>query len=78
MNLTHFCKDPRHRLSMGAMVAGALWFTVSTAHEGAWRQRDRVTISGAPATSVTAGQAYSFTPNATDSLGRTLVFAIAN
>jgi hypothetical protein len=56
-----------------------MWLTVSIAHDGgAWRLRDHVTISGTPLTSVTAGQAYSFTPNATDSLGRTLVFAVAN
>jgi hypothetical protein len=44
---------------------------------GGWRH-DNVTISGSPATSVTAGQGYAFTPTAADSLGRTLVFAISN
>ena len=36
------------------------------------------TISGTPATSVTAGQAYSFTPTAADPDGQALTFSIAN
>jgi hypothetical protein len=36
------------------------------------------TISGMPATSVTAGQAYTFTPNASDPDGQALTFSIAN
>jgi hypothetical protein len=36
------------------------------------------TISGAPATSVTAGSAYSFTPSASDADGDTLTFSIQN
>jgi hypothetical protein len=36
------------------------------------------TISGTPATSVTAGQAYTFTPNASDPDGQALTFSIAN
>ena len=36
------------------------------------------TISGTPAASVTAGQAYTFTPTAADSDGDTLTFSIAN
>jgi hypothetical protein len=36
------------------------------------------TISGSPATSVTAGQAYSFTPNASDADGQALTFSISN
>jgi hypothetical protein len=36
------------------------------------------TISGTPATSVTVGNAYSFTPTAKDPEGRTLGFSIAN
>ena len=36
------------------------------------------TISGVPATSVTAGQAYLFQPSATDADGQTLVFSIVN
>jgi hypothetical protein len=36
------------------------------------------TISGTPATSVTAGSAYSFTPSTTDPSGKTLTFSISN
>jgi hypothetical protein len=36
------------------------------------------TISGSPARSVTAGNAYSFTPTASDPNGNTLTFSIAN
>jgi Putative Ig domain len=36
------------------------------------------TISGTPPTSVTAGQAYSFTPTASSPRGATLTFSIAN
>ena len=36
------------------------------------------TISGTPATSVIAGQAYSFAPTASDPDGQTLAFGIAN
>ena len=36
------------------------------------------TISGSPATSITAGQAYSFTPQASDPEGATLTFSISN
>jgi len=36
------------------------------------------TISGTPATTVTVGTAYSFTPTASDPDGNTLTFAIAN
>ena len=36
------------------------------------------TISGTPATSVTVGQAYSFTPTASDPNGQTLTFSITN
>jgi hypothetical protein len=35
-------------------------------------------ISGTPATSVTVGQAYSFTPTASDPEGQALTFSIAN
>jgi hypothetical protein len=35
-------------------------------------------ISGTPATSVTVGQAYAFTPTASDAEGQTLTFSISN
>ena len=37
-----------------------------------------VKISGAPASSVTAGSTYRFQPTATDSAGRTLSFSVTN
>jgi hypothetical protein len=43
-----------------------------------WRLHDSLSISGAPAASVTAGQAYTFTPAASDSIGRALQFSILN
>ena len=61
------------------LLAGALWcIAASDATARGWWRHDNVTISGSPATSVTAGQGYAFTPTAADSLGRTLVFAISN
>ena len=67
---------PLQRLLL-ALVLAVTWCGVSMASNG-WHGHDQVTISGTPDASVTAGQAYSFTPSATDSAGRTLVFAIAN
>ena len=60
------------------LLAGALWCIASSDATAGGRAHDNVTISGSPATSVTAGQGYAFTPTAADSLGRTLVFAISN
>jgi Putative Ig domain len=37
---------------------------------------DTLTISGIPAASVVAGSAYAFTPSATDTAGRALVFSV--
>jgi len=39
---------------------------------------DVASISGQPATAVNVGTAYSFTPNASDSVGKPLTFAIQN
>jgi hypothetical protein len=39
---------------------------------------DTVTISGSPLTTTVAGQTYRFAPSATDNLGNTVSFAIAN
>jgi Putative Ig domain len=55
-----------------AFVAIALCAAIA-AHAG-----DPVKISGSPPASVVAGQIYSFTPTASDALGRRLVFTIAN
>jgi hypothetical protein len=78
MKHTYFRKHRPLRLSLIALVAAVTWGSVSAAYADHWRRHDNVTISGSPATTVTAGQAYSFTPAATDSYGRTLVFAISN
>jgi Putative Ig domain len=78
MNHTYFCKHRPLRLSLIALVVVVTWGSVGTAYADHWRRHDSVTISGSPATTVMPGQAYSFTPSATDSFGRTLVFAIAN
>jgi hypothetical protein len=78
MKHTAFRKHRPLRLSLIALVAAVTWGSVSAAYADHWRLHDNVTISGSPATTVTAGQAYSFTPAATDSYGRTLVFAISN
>ena len=80
MKSTQPCRYSRLGLSLVALVACAIWCSVSVAQStgGRWHQRDHVTISGTPATTVAAGQAYSFTPSASDNLGRTLVFAVAN
>ena len=59
-------------------MAAVTWGSVGTAYADHWRRHDNVTISGSPSTTITAGQGYSFTPAATDSYGRTLVFAISN
>jgi hypothetical protein len=78
MKQSSFLRQRRLRLSL---IAVGAWFAIvfaSSATADYRHHRDRVTISGTPSTSVTAGQAYSFTPAATDSYGRTLVFAITN
>jgi hypothetical protein len=78
MKHTYFRKHRPLQLSHIALVAAITWGSVSAAYADHWRRPDNVTISGSPATTVTAGQAYSFTPAATNSYGRTLVFAISN
>jgi Putative Ig domain len=61
------------RILLGTAVALA----ASSAH-AYQRTRHTLTISGTPPANVTAGQSYAFTPTASDSRTRTLVFAIAN
>jgi hypothetical protein len=78
MTQTHFCNRRRLRPALMVLVAITAWCFASSVNADGYRRRDQVTISGAPSTSVTAGQAYSFTPRATDSYGRHLMFAIAN
>jgi hypothetical protein len=79
MEQAHFCRHRSLRLIRIALVAGALGCTFNVAYAGGsahWQ--DQVTITGSPATGATAGQAYSFTPSANATSGRTLVFAISN
>jgi hypothetical protein len=52
-------------------------FTVSVVN-GTNPPPPTVKISGTPATSVAAGQSYSFKPTATDSAGRTLSYSVTN
>lgn len=83
MKHIYFRNHRQLRLSLITLLAGVTWSTVSvgandTTLDSGHHWRDHVSISGTPAASVTAGQAYSFTPSATDSQGRTLAFAISN
>jgi hypothetical protein len=80
MNRSHYRAHHPLPLSLIALITTATWPTFGMGYDGSnhWGRHDNLTISGSPATSVTAGQAYTFTPAATDSAGRALVFAIAN
>ncbi len=51
---------------------------VSSAANWGWHANRPPSISGSPATSVVAGNSYSFTPTANDPEGRTLAFRISN
>jgi Putative Ig domain len=74
-----FYKHARYRRCFIAIVAAVTWCTVSAAYgAGSAHWQDQVTISGSPASNVTTGQAYSFTPSASATSGRSLVFAITN
>lgn len=79
MNRTRFRAHRRLPLSLIVLIAAAIWPTFGMAYDGShWGRHDILTISGSPATSVSAGQAYTFTPTARDSQGRALAFAISN
>jgi hypothetical protein len=64
----------RIRVSDGVNTSSAIWFAIRAT------SRDNVppTISGAPATSVAPGAAYSFTPSASDANGDPLRFSISH
>ena len=62
------------RVSDGKLSAGLTPFTITVTGSS----NRAPTISGAPATSVTAGQAYSFRPTAADADNDTLGFSIQN
>ena len=59
-------------VSNGTLSASLLPFTITVTAP------DAPTISGTPATQVTAGQSYSFHPTATDPEGKVLKFSIVN
>lgn len=67
------------KVSNGTLSASlpAFSITVSAAQSGSGTASPP-TISGQPATSVTAGSAYGFTPSASDPAGKTLTFSIQN
>jgi len=78
-----FCKHGPLRRTLIALIVTAAWCAIGVAAEedGDWSGRhrhDHVSISGSPASSVTVGSSYSFTPTAKDSEDRPLVFAISN
>jgi Putative Ig domain len=75
--MEHRLLNRRRRLAtLIALVAVATSCTVNVAYSA--HRQDKLTITGSPATQVGIGRAYSFTPSARDTYGRTLVFAIAN
>jgi hypothetical protein len=61
------------RAVLCGLLALAVAFDASAYH----RRQTRVTISGTPATSDVAGQAYSFTPSASGPSGYTLTFSVS-
>jgi hypothetical protein len=65
------------RLAIAGSLALSALVWSSAAVSAHHRYYDRVTISGTPAATDTAGSQYSFTPSATDSSGRTLTFFIS-
>jgi Putative Ig domain len=79
MKHTFFCRRPRVGSTLIALVAGAVSCTLNVAFgDDSAHWQDKVTITGSPATQLGTEQAYSFTPSATDTSGRTLAFAISN
>ena len=78
MRPIRFCRHRRQLRPAFIALIAASWFAGGVAHADHWRRHDQLTISGSPAPSVTVGQSYSFTPAASDSYNRSLVFAISN
>ncbi|HEV8331382.1 MAG TPA: putative Ig domain-containing protein [Steroidobacteraceae bacterium] len=64
----------RVRVSDGTNTSSAIYFAIRATS----RENVPPTISGAPATSVAPGSAYSFTPSASDANGDPLRFSIAH
>jgi hypothetical protein len=78
MHPIRFCRHRRQLRPAFIALIGASCSAGGMAHADHWGRHDQITISGSPAPSVTVGQSYSFTPAASDSYHRTLVFAISN
>ncbi len=72
-NVRVWVSDGRHKTSLPAFT-----ITVAPADPTAPVVNHPPTITGTPATSVTAGQAYDFTPTSSDPDGQALAFAVAN
>ena len=77
MERSGFVRPLPRRLWLRLALSAAVVLAASPAH-AYQRTRHTLTISGTPPASVSAGQGYAFTPSASDSRTRTLVFAIAN
>jgi hypothetical protein len=60
----------------GSSASGAASNTSTST--GTSETTDTISISGTPATTVAAGQAYTFQPTATDSAGNSLTYSIIN
>jgi len=63
--------------ALAALLAGTAAHAHDGWHHGWWRQQQQLVISGTPATTDVAGQAYSFTPSASGPSGYTLTFSIS-
>jgi Putative Ig domain len=81
MTQAHFGNLAPLRRSFIALLVTLTWCSVSVGSDGVtsdWWHSGRVTISGTPPTSVTAGSPYVFTPAASGPPDQTLVFSISN
>lgn len=71
-------KDIEIAVNNGISSAISSTFSVQVTSGSSTSTTDKVTISGTPAPSVTAGSSYKFQPSATDSAGRTLSYSVAH
>jgi len=70
---------PRISIVLAALTASSWCATgVAATEDNAVRRHDHLDISGSPATSVVAGQAFAFKPSASDSDKRKVTFSIAH
>ena len=77
---SHVGKYPNIQISVsdGKVSTSLPLFTITVTSTSSSTSNRAPTISGSPATSVAAGQAYSFQPNASDPDGDSLSFSIEN